>query len=128
MGVFSRYFRWNSWRLFSSSSLLANASREYSMNSVKCFCSNLIVNKISLRIFVYINDGSNWSKFFLETLPLVGMKLMEIAFCSHPCATCLRATQIDAISVKIPLILGHSLTHCPWYFLLLQKIKIESTW
>jgi hypothetical protein len=77
---------------------------------------------------VHIKDGSSWSKFFLELSLLVAMKLMEMAFCSHCWAACLSASQMDVISVKIPLILDHYLAHGSWYFSLSQNIKMESTW
>ena len=62
------------------------------------------------------------------TITIIPMMLMEMTFCSHCWAAGLRASQMDLISVETPLICYQSLAHPSWYFLLPQKIEIESIW
>jgi len=62
----------------------------------------------------------------LETSPLVSTKLIEMTFCSYCYAVCLRASQIGEISVKILLILNHSLAH--WSYLVFFSQIIKMVW
>ncbi len=74
--------------------------------------SKWIVNSISLRTCVQINDESNESNFFFETSSPIIMRLIEMVLCSHSYTACLSASQIREISVKIPFTFGQFLAHC----------------